>query len=65
MAQYHRPVLGSMVGASTEVPTFDHRTCSRCGIRKNVNSRNRRDLPYMCGDCKIVDKAMARRLGLA
>jgi hypothetical protein len=41
------------------------RTCYRCGRECKVSGRTPKDKPYMCGDCKGVDHAMARRLGIA
>lgn len=47
-------------------PTQDSnkRTCYRCGISKHANGRVDKNKPYLCGDCKVVDKALAVRLGL-
>lgn len=56
-------ITASHVGTS---PTQDYnkRTCYRCGISKHANGRVDRTKPYLCLDCKIVDRPLAVRLGL-
>lgn len=61
---YRRAITASHVGVAPSREGVQFRICARCGARKNVNKRNPKDRPYMCGDCKWVDPAMARRLGL-
>lgn len=46
------------------VPNSNKRTCFRCGIEKHANGRIDKNKPYLCGDCKVVDRGLAVRLGL-
>lgn len=36
--------------------------CKRCGRENQAGGRTTN--PYMCGDCKLVDRPMAVRLGI-
>lgn len=64
MAQYHRTITASRVGATGAPPTSTSRRCARCGGDRTINGRTKPGKAFMCGDCKLVDPAMAKRLGL-
>lgn len=57
-------ITASHVGVGVNGPVYDKRTCIRCGMERSTSARSDRSKPFMCGDCKSVDKAMAKRLGL-
>lgn len=40
------------------------RTCLRCGGERATNGRTPASKPFMCSDCKSIDRAWARRLGI-
>lgn len=56
-------VTASHVGTAPVQPS-NKRTCYRCGISKHANGRIDKNKPYLCGDCKVVDRGLAVRLGL-
>jgi hypothetical protein len=59
---YPRITATHVGGPGPEQPA--KRICKRCGVERSVSHKNDRGKPYMCMDCKSVDPAMARRLGL-
>jgi hypothetical protein len=57
-------ITASHVGVGTAPRTQEKRMCFRCGCERSINGRQDPTKPFMCGDCKSVDPAMARRLGI-
>lgn len=57
-------ITASQMGAISRTVGSEKRICFRCGCERAVNGRQDPTKPFMCGDCKSVDHAMARRLGL-
>lgn len=63
MAEYRR-ITASHVGAPASPDRHDFRVCKRCGRTGTVGSKYAKMAVWMCGDCKLVDRPMAQRLGL-
>jgi hypothetical protein len=57
-------ITASHVGRE-RVPNSERRTCFRCGCERAINGRQPKGKAFLCGDCKSVDRALARRLGLS
>lgn len=65
MTQSVRRITASHVGVTGTAQSNDKRMCLRCGIEKQVSTRRvSPGAPFMCGDCKYIDRAWARRLGI-
>jgi hypothetical protein len=58
----YNPITATHVGNGQNLGP-SKRICKRCGMERTVKRANSPTV-YMCWDCKTVDPAMARRLGL-